>query len=156
MFQRLHQITKNQMALQLSNHMTIESFLDPLPIRSIPGIGKKSEEKFSEMNLQTISQLRSVDVFTLNGLFGRKIGSYIYNAAHGIDEEPVSPRHDPIQYSRIVTLKQDSKDFDFLVKDLEKLCVDLHETIVKDNYFSNQLAYNLSSLTYPIEQNQRH
>ncbi|MDC8452429.1 MAG: DNA polymerase IV, partial [Candidatus Nitrosotalea sp.] len=111
----------------------VASFLDPLPIRSIPGIGKKSEEKFLEMNLETISQLRSVDVFTLNGLFGRKVGSYIYNAARGIDEEPVSPRHDPIQYSRIVTLKQDSKDFDFLAKDLEKLCDDLHETIIKDN-----------------------
>ena len=111
----------------------IESFLSPLPIRTIPGIGKKSEEKFSEMNLETISQLRSVDVFTLNGLFGRKVGSYIYNAARGIDDDPVSPRHDPIQYSRIVTLKQDSKNFDFLVKDLEKLCDDLHETIIKDN-----------------------
>ena len=111
----------------------IESFLGPLPIRTIPGIGKKSEEKFSEMNLETITHLRSVDVFTLNGLFGRKVGSYIYNAARGIDDDPVSPRHDPIQYSRIVTLKQDSKDFDFLVKDLEKLCDDLHETIVKDN-----------------------
>lgn len=111
----------------------IESFLDPLPIRIIPGIGKKSEEKFSEMNLETISQLRRVDVFTLNGLFGRKIGSYIYNASRGIDDDSVSPRHDPIQYSRIVTLKQDSKDFDFLVKDLEKLCDDLHETIIKDN-----------------------
>ncbi|MDE1843789.1 MAG: DNA polymerase IV [Thaumarchaeota archaeon] len=111
----------------------IESFLGPLPIRTIPGIGKKSEEKFSEMNLDTILQLRSVDVFTLNELFGRKIGSYIYNAARGIDDEPVSPRHDPVQYSRIVTLRQDSKDFDFLVKDLEKLCDDLHETIVRDN-----------------------
>ena len=111
----------------------VEAFLDPLPIRVIPGIGKKSEEKFSEMRLETISQLRSVDVFTLNGLFGRKVGTYIYNAARGIDDEPVSPRHDPIQYSRIITLKQDSKDFDFLVNDLEKLCDDLHETIVKDN-----------------------
>jgi len=111
----------------------IESFLGPLPIRTIPGIGKKSEEKFSEMNLETISQLHSVDVFTLNGLFGRKIGSYIYNAARGIDEEPVSPRHDPIQYSKIVTLTQDSKDFGYLANDLEKLCDDLHKTIVRDN-----------------------
>ncbi|TRZ80068.1 MAG: DNA polymerase IV [Nitrosopumilales archaeon] len=110
----------------------IESFLSPLPIRSIPGIGKKSEEKFSEMNLETISQLRSVDVFTLNGSFGRKIGTYIYNAARGIDDEPVSPRHDPVQYSRIITLKQDSKDFNFLANDLEKLCDDLHQAIVKD------------------------
>jgi len=111
----------------------IESFLGPLPIRTISGIGKKTEEKFSEMGLETIAQLRSVDVFTLNSHFGRKIGTYIYNAARGIDNDPVSPRHDPIQYSRIITLKQDSKDFDFLANDLEKLCDDLYETIVKDN-----------------------
>ena len=110
----------------------VESFLDPLPIRSIPGIGKKSEEKLAEIGLETISQLRRTDVFTLNGLFGRKVGTYIYNAARGIDDESVSPRHDPVQYSRIITLKQDSKDFDFLVNDLEKLCDDLHEAIVKD------------------------
>jgi DNA polymerase IV (DinB-like DNA polymerase) len=119
--------------LTIIEPQTIESFLDPLPIRTIPGIGKKSEEKLSEMNLETISHLRRVDIFTLNGLFGRKIGAHIYNAARGIDEEPVSPRHDPIQYSRIVTLKQDSKDFDFLVKDLEKLCDDLHKAIIRDN-----------------------
>ena len=62
-----------------------------------------------------------------------KLGHTSTMHARGIDEDPVSPRHDPIQYSRIVTLKQDSKDFDFLAKDLEKLCDDLHETIVKDN-----------------------
>lgn len=111
----------------------IEAFLDPLPIRTIPGIGSKTEEKFAEMGLETVLQLRDVDIFTLNGLFGRKVGSYIYNAARGIDDDPVSPRHDPVQYSRIVTLKQDSKDFGFLVNDLEKLCDDLHETIVKDS-----------------------
>ncbi len=110
----------------------VEAFLDPLPIRAIPGIGKKSEDKLAEIGLETISQLRGVDVFTLNGLFGRKVGTYIYNAARGIDDEPVSPRHDPVQYSRIITLKQDSKDFDFLSRDLEKLCDDLHEAIVKD------------------------
>lgn len=111
----------------------IESFLSDLPIRTIPGIGKKTEEKFTEMGLQTIVQLRSLDVFKLNELFGRKIGTYIYNAARGIDDDPVSPRQDPIQYSRIVTLKHDSTDFDFLVVDLERLCEDLHQSIIKDS-----------------------
>ena len=111
----------------------IESFLDPLPIKVIPGIGKKSEEKFHEMNLQTISDLKTLDVFSLNSLFGRKTGTYIYNAARGIDDEPVSPRAEPIQYSRIITLKQDTKDFEFLSRDLEQLCSDVHEAIVRDN-----------------------
>ena len=111
----------------------IESFLDPLPIRTIPGIGKKTEAVFSEMNLETISQLKKLDVFSLNSQFGRKIGTYIYNAARGIDDEPVSPRQEATQYSRIITLKQDSKDYDFLAKDLEKLCEDIHSTIMEDN-----------------------
>src|SRR5438309_1110467 len=111
----------------------IESFLDPLPIRTIPGIGKKTEEVFSAMGLETISQLKSLDVFALNGKFGRKIGTYIYNAARGVDSEPVSPRQEATQYSRIITLKEDSKDYDFLAKDLEKLCEDIHHSIMEDS-----------------------
>ena len=111
----------------------IESFLDSLPIRTIPGIGKKTEEVFSAMGLETISQLKSLDVFALNGKFGRKIGTYIYNAARGVDSEPVSPRQEATQYSRIITLKEDSKDYDFLAKDLEKLCEDIHHSIMEDS-----------------------
>ena len=111
----------------------IEAFLDPLPIRVIPGIGKKTEEKFTEMGLETISDLKKLDVFSLNSMFGRKTGAYIYNAARGIDDEPVSQRQEATQYSRITTLKEDSKDYDFLAKDLERLCEDVHATILKDN-----------------------
>ncbi len=111
----------------------IEAFLDPLPIRVIPGIGKKTEEKFTEMGFETISELKKLDVFSLNSMFGRKTGAYIYNAARGIDNEPVSQRQEATQYSRITTLKEDSKDYDFLAKDLERLCEDVHAMILKDN-----------------------
>jgi len=110
-----------------------ESFLDPLPIRTIPGIGKKTESVFTEMGLETISQLKKLDVFLLNSKFGRKIGAYIYNATRGIDNEPVSPRQEATQYSRIITLRHDSKDYNFLAKDLEKLCDDIHSAIISDN-----------------------
>ena len=111
----------------------VETFLDPLPIRAIPGIGKKTEEKFAEIGLETISDLKKLDVFSLNSMFGRKTGAYIYNAARGIDNEPVSQRQEATQYSRITTLKADSKDYDFLAKDLERLCEDVHTAILKDN-----------------------
>jgi DNA polymerase IV (DinB-like DNA polymerase) len=111
----------------------IETFLDPLPIRTIPGIGKKTEEVFTEMGLEIISQLKKLDVFSLNSKFGRKIGTHIYNAARGIDDEPVSPRQEATQYSRITTLKKDSKDYNFLAKDLEKLCEDIHSAVMEDN-----------------------
>ena len=111
----------------------VEAFLDPLKIRDIPGIGKKTEEKFSEMKLETISDLKKLDVFSLNQQFGRKSGAYIYNSARGIYDEPVTPRSPNIQYSKIVTLKKDSKDFDFLSENLDKLSKEVHEIILTKN-----------------------
>ncbi|MFB5610211.1 MAG: DNA polymerase IV [Nitrosopumilaceae archaeon] len=111
----------------------VEAFLEPLKIRDIPGIGKKTEAKFSEMNLETISDLKKLDVFSLNQQFGRRSGAYIYNSARGIYDEPVTPRSPNIQYSKITTLKKDSKDFDFLSKNLEELAKEVHEIIKNKN-----------------------
>jgi len=110
----------------------VEKFLDPLKIREIPGIGKKTEERFGEEKFETISQLKKLDVFTLNKMFGRKIGTYIYNAARGIDDEPVTQRQSTIQYSKIVTLTQDSKDYNFLLKSLVELCKELHSIVIEE------------------------
>jgi len=111
----------------------IEQFLEPLKIRAIPGIGKKTEEKFTEMNLQTIQDLKKLDVFTFNKEFGRKSGTYIYNAVRGIDNEPVKKREARIQYSKIMTLKKDSKDYQFLSENLVELCKEVHDIIMKNN-----------------------
>ncbi len=111
----------------------IDEFLEPLKIRTIPGIGKKTEERFLEMNLETIIDLKKLDVFTLNKEFGRKSGTYIYNAVRGIDNEPVRVREARTQYSKIVTLKKDSKDYQFLSENIIKLCKEVHDIIIKNN-----------------------
>ena len=111
----------------------VENFLEKLKVREIPGIGKKTEEKFTDMKLETIGDLKSVDVFTLNQQFGRKTGTYIYNAARGIDDEPVKEREPRIQFSKIATLKNDSKEYDFLEEALIELCKELHEVVLKNN-----------------------
>jgi len=111
----------------------VENFLEPLKIRDIPGIGKKTEEKFSEMKLESISQLKELDVFTLNQQFGRKSGTYIYNAVRGIDDDQVKEREPSVQYSKIVTLRKDSKDYDFLSENLKELCKELHSVVLKRN-----------------------
>ena len=110
-----------------------ESFLEKLKIRDIPGIGKKTEEKLAKMGMNTIGDLRKIDVFTLNQQFGRKNGTYIYNASRGIDTEPVRKKEPSIQYSKITTLKQDSKDFEFLMQALKEICEQLHQTVQKNN-----------------------
>ena len=110
-----------------------EAFLDQLKIRKIPGIGKKTEAKFLEMNLETIQDLKKLDIFTLNKEFGRKSGAYIHNSARGIDDEPVKEREASIQYSKIVTLKKDSKDYQFLSESMSELCKEVHDVVKKNS-----------------------
>ena len=111
----------------------IEQFLEPLNIRVIPGIGKKTEQRFMEMNLETIKDLKKIDVFRLNKEFGRKNGTYMYNAIRGINDEPVKEKEESIQYSKITTLKKDSKDHKFLLENLQELCKQVHDVIKKNN-----------------------
>ena len=91
-----------------------EQFLSPLKIREIPGIGKKTEDVFTQMDIHIIEELRKIDVFDLNKMFGRKTGGYIFNSAKGIDNEIVKERPPTIQFSKIVTLKKNSKELEFL------------------------------------------
>jgi DNA polymerase IV (DinB-like DNA polymerase) len=127
----------------------VEEFLEQLKIRAIPGIGKKTEERFTQMNLETIKDLKKLDVFTLNKEFGKKHGTYIFNAARGIDSEPVKERESSTQYSKIATLKKDSKDYDFLAENLSEICRELHEVIQKNNimFRSIGIQFILSDLT---------
>lgn len=108
-----------------------DMFLEPLSIRDIPGIGKKTEQRLASMGLKTIADLKSLDLFLLAKEFGRKSGTYIYNAARGVDEEPVKKKAPHIQYGRIVTLSKDSKELEYLQKNLEKICADVHNTIIE-------------------------
>jgi DNA polymerase IV (archaeal DinB-like DNA polymerase) len=111
----------------------IEGFLDPLKIRAIPGIGKKTEDVFSSMKLEKIEQLKDLDVFTLNQKFGRKTGTYIFNSVRGVYNEPVKEREPRIQFSKIVTLKKDSKELEFLAENLKEICKELHRVVIKNN-----------------------
>jgi len=142
--------------LTIVSPIKIETFLEQLKIRSIPGIGKKTEERFLEMDLKIIKDLKKLDIFTLIKEFGRKNGTYIYNAARGIDYEPVKEKEDRIQYSKIITLKKDSKDYQFLSENIKELCKEVHSVVKKKIIeCSNQLEYTLFNQIYQTNQNQK-
>ena len=119
--------------LTIVQHDKVEQFLAQLNIRVIPGIGKKTEQRFKEMKLETIEEIKKIDVFTLNKEFGRKNGTYIYNAIRGINDEPVKEKEESIQYSKIITLKKDSKEYEFLLENLHELCKQIQNIVKKNN-----------------------
>jgi len=73
-------------------HHEIQSFLDPLPITRIWGIGKVSSARLYERNIFSIEQLRQISESQLQNWFG-KHGLHLYQLAHGIDNRQVITDH---------------------------------------------------------------
>jgi DNA polymerase IV (DinB-like DNA polymerase) len=105
-------------------------FLAPLPVRSLVGVGKKTEKKLESLKVNTVAQLARFDVQKLVDLFGRKMGVYFHNSALGIDDDPVEERGDPESVGRISTLKEDTQDVTVILDKAYKLMDDVHNRVV--------------------------
>jgi len=89
---------------------TTENFLAPLPVSKLYGVGPKTTSALDEMGVKTVGELARAAPAAIEGRFGSKFGGYLMAAATGTDPDPVLPGLEPTQFSRIVTLKQDTRD----------------------------------------------
>jgi DNA polymerase-4 len=68
----------------------VDAFLLPLPVGRVPGVGKVTEGKLKGLEVQTIADLRRLDLPTLESRFGR-YGVRLYELARGVDASKVVP-----------------------------------------------------------------
>ena len=68
----------------------VDTFLPPLPIGRIPGVGKVTEARLNRIGIQTVGDLREFEVAALEAQFGR-YGLRLYELARGNDNNPVTP-----------------------------------------------------------------
>ena len=66
----------------------IETFLTPLPVRRIPGVGKVTEKRLEEIGIKTVGDLRKLESAMLEDRFGR-YGIRLYELARGVDHSRV-------------------------------------------------------------------
>ena len=84
----------------------IDAFLLPLPVGRLPGVGKVTGEKLGKLGIQTVRDLRSVDLPTLEHHFG-SYGRRLRELAHGIDDSAVVPDRPTQSISVEDTFEQD-------------------------------------------------
>jgi DNA polymerase IV len=66
----------------------IETFLTPLPVGRIPGVGKVTEKRLEEIGIKTVGDLRRLESAMLEDRFGR-YGIRLYELARGVDHSRV-------------------------------------------------------------------
>ncbi len=84
----------------------IDSFLPPLPVGRIPGVGKVTENRLGQVGIRTIGDLRAFALATLEAHFGR-YGLRLYELARGIDHNPVTPDRPTKSISAEDTFEED-------------------------------------------------
>jgi DNA polymerase-4 len=84
----------------------VNTFLLPLPIGRLPGVGKVTQEKLEKLGIRTVNNLRSLNLPTLEDQFGR-YGQRLYELSRGIDNSQVVPNRPTKSISAEDTFERD-------------------------------------------------
>ncbi|MFO7276166.1 MAG: DNA polymerase IV [Pseudomonadota bacterium] len=85
------------------------AFLDPLSVRRLPGLGRKTGQKVEAAGIHTLGELRRASDAVLWPIFGRHTPR-IRERAAGIDERPVTPDWEEKSLSAEETFDTDIAD----------------------------------------------
>ena len=123
----------------------IKDFLFPQKVNNLYGIGPKTNAKLAEFNITTIEDLANSERTLLIDEFGQKFGVYLHDSANGIDNEEVKDKPAD-QIGRIVTLKEDTRDFDLISQSITNLSKD-----VSDQTLEKNITFKTVSITAIME-----
>lgn len=84
----------------------IDSFLMPLPVGKLPGVGKVMRGKLEVLGVHTVGELRDLPKAKLQEQFGRW-GVRLHELARGIDDRPVQSHRPSLQVSSEDTFATD-------------------------------------------------
>jgi DNA polymerase-4 len=89
------------------------SFLAPLLIAKLPGVGKKTEGVLKGLGIKTIAELASIPVAALRSRLGI-YGELLHRHANGIDGREIMPPAIAKSISRETTFAEDTRDIKHL------------------------------------------
>lgn len=110
-----------------------EAFLEPLPIRKIPGIGPKTEAKFHAHKIKTVKDLKKFSAERLEEMLG-KWGVELYEKARGRDDSSIQTEWVAKSIGEQETFSQDTLEASFVLERLNALCQSIAGRFAKENF----------------------
>ena len=99
------------------------SFLAPLPLRLLPGIGPRGDEKLQAAGIETIGDLAALQ--DDDPLLRGKVGEMLRDRARGIDARRLELSTERISISQEETFRQDVGDTEKLHDELQRMAAQL-------------------------------
>src|SRR3990167_1593672 len=109
-----------------------KKFLSPLPIRDLPGIGKKMEEYFQYFGIKTLGELAKIQFERVQSWGQFAIN--LWQAANGVDTVWFTPLVGVKSVSHSETFAKNSNDLKFILAMLQKLVEKVGERMRRGGY----------------------
>jgi DNA polymerase IV (archaeal DinB-like DNA polymerase) len=109
-----------------------QHFLASLPVRKMPGIGKKAELALFERGIRTIGDLAAYDIRKLSAEFGRGAIA-LHETALGIDGSEVEDRPIIKSISREITFETDTDNPEHITMTMDALIEDVYSGLVYED-----------------------
>jgi DNA polymerase IV len=101
------------------------AFLAPLPIRLLPGVGPRAEERLVALGITTIGDIAAIGDDELRHVIGGKVGRGLRDRARGIDPRTLEVSTERISISQEETFERDIGDLERLHDELRRMSVKL-------------------------------
>ncbi len=102
-------------------------FLAPFPIRILPGIGPRAEERLVAVGIKTIGDIAALEDDQLRGVLSGKVGRELRDRARGIDPRTLEVSTERSSISQEETFERDIADPERLHDELRRMAVKLAE-----------------------------
>jgi DNA polymerase IV (archaeal DinB-like DNA polymerase) len=113
--------------------LAAEAFLEPLPIRAIPGIGPRTEEALVKRNIRLIKDLKPFSAEELQEWFGVR-GQELYSRIRGVDEHELVFEYEAKSVGEQTTFDKDTRDPNFLLGELKVLCEGVFRAFISQGF----------------------
>jgi len=119
-----------------------EKFIDQLPIKKIPGIGKVTQKKFEELGIILGKDLKKLELDFLIKRFG-KSGKYFYNVVRCIDNNPVKTTRNRKSIGAELTFSEDIKDIGEMLFKLEEIAASVERRMKKIDSYGKTISIKI-------------
>lgn len=131
-----------------------KSFLAPLSIMKIPGVGKETGYKLLKMGVETVKTLSEIPVALLQNLLGKN-GTELWRRANGIDESLVIPYREQKSISTEDTFQNDTSDLTFLHTQLVRMTESIAFELRQQNRLTGCVTVKLRYSDFETHTTQR-
>jgi DNA polymerase-4 len=131
-----------------------KSYLAPLSVIKIPGIGKERGFKLLKMGVETVKTFTEIPVKMICNLFG-KDGITLHRKANGIDNSPVIPFREQKTLSTETTFPTDTIDTYFIYKKLVRMTEQLAFDLRKQNRLTGCVTVKIRYSDFVTETKQQ-